>query len=210
MRLYTSRDAARILDMHPHTLRKYARNGVIRTIKTPAGQNRYDVDGYLAEHGSGNIVGSSVVCYARVSSNKQRDDLQRQVEFFQSKYKKAEIIKDIGSGLNFKRKGLNAILERAMRGERITLVVAHRDRLARFGVDLIERILAESGGKLLVLNETSLSPEEEITRDLLSIIHVFSARVHGLRRYKQHIREESKTDQADHDSFPKENVHQVV
>lgn len=82
-----------------------------------------------------------------------------------------------------------------MRGERITLVVAHRDRLARFGVDLIERILTEAGGKLLVLNDTSFSPEQEITRDLLSIGHVFSARVHGLRRYKSSIREESKADQ---------------
>lgn len=122
--------------------------------------------------------------------------MQRQVEFFQSKYKKAEIIKDIGSGLNFKRKGLNAILERAMRGERITLVVAHRDRLARFGVDLIERILAESGGKLLVLNETSLSPEEEITRDLLSIIHVFSSRNKQLRELKPIVSQKGKADQS--------------
>lgn len=101
MRLYTGRDAAGILDMHPHTLREYARNGVIRAIKTPAGQNRYDVDGYLAEHGSDNSIGSSKICYARVSSHKQRDDLQRKIQFFEEKYPKAEIVKDIGSGLNF-------------------------------------------------------------------------------------------------------------
>lgn len=194
MKLYTSRDAALVLNMHPHTLRKYARNGIIRTIKTPAGQNRYDVDGYLLEHGS-SPENSTIICYARVSSAKQRDDLHRQVRFFEERYPGSEIIKDIGSGLNFKRKGLNAILDRAMRGECITLVASHRDRIARFGVDLIEKIIREAGGKLVVLHETALSPEQEITRDLLSIIHVFSSRVHGLRRYKNRLRDESKADQ---------------
>jgi predicted site-specific integrase-resolvase len=100
-----------------------------------------------------------------------------------------EIIKDIGSGLNFKRKGLKAILERAMHGTRIQLVVAHRDRLARFGSELIQQVIESNGGQLVVLRESSLSPEEELTKDLLNIIHVFSYRMPGLRHYKKQVSE---------------------
>ncbi|BAP54456.1 site-specific integrase-resolvase [Thioploca ingrica] len=105
----------------------------------------------------------------------------------QQHYSDAEIVKDIGSGLHFKRKGLNAILERAMHGDCIRLVVAHRDRLARFGADLVRFIIETNGGKLVVLSEDSLSPEPELTRDLLNIIHVFSCRMHGLRKYKKQV-----------------------
>jgi hypothetical protein len=107
------------------------------------------------------------------------------------KYPNAEIVKDIGSGINFKRKGLLSLLERSMSGAVITLVVAYRDRLARFGSGIIEFILNRNGGKIVVLNEVSLSPEEELTRDLLTILHVFSCRLHGLRKYKAKIEEDS-------------------
>jgi predicted site-specific integrase-resolvase len=104
-----------------------------------------------------------------------------------NQYPTAEFVKDIGSGLNFKRKGLKTILERAMSGTNITLVVAHRDRLARFGIDLIRQVIEQNGGKLVVFDETLLSPEQELTNDLLNIVHVFSARMHGLRSYKKQI-----------------------
>ena len=77
-----------------------------------------------------------------------------------------------------------------MQGDIITLVVAYRDRLARFGADIIEFALNQNGGKLVVLNEVSLSPEQELTRDLLTILHVFSCRLHGLRKYKHEIAED--------------------
>jgi hypothetical protein len=108
-----------------------------------------------------------------------------------SKYPNAEIVKDIGSGINFKRKGLLSILERSISGAIITLVVAYRDRLARFGSGIIEFILNRNGGKIVVLNEVSLSPEEELTKDLLTILHVFSCRLHGLKKYKAKIAEDS-------------------
>ena len=98
-----------------------------------------------------------------------------------------KFFRDIGSGLNFKRKGLKTILERAMSGAHITLVVAHRDRLARFGIDLIRQVLEQNNGKLVVLDKTFLSPEQELANDLLNIVHVFSARMHGLRSYKKQI-----------------------
>jgi predicted site-specific integrase-resolvase len=74
-----------------------------------------------------------------------------------------------------------------MSGTHITLVVAHRDRLARFGINLIRQVIEQNGGKLVVLDETFLSPEQELTNDLLNIVHVFSARMHGLRSYKKQI-----------------------
>lgn len=155
--------------------------GTMQTIRI-SGQRRYDVDGYLGSRAAANVV-----CYCRVSSPKQRDDLARQVIFMQEKYAGAEIVKDVGSALNFKRHGLKTILERAMSGEQLTVVVAHRDRLARFGSELIRFVIERNGGKLVVLSETSLSPSEELTRDLLNIIHVFSCRMHGLRNYKNEI-----------------------
>ena len=182
MKLWTSREAAKALALHPNTLRKYADAGLIKTVRTPTGQRRYDVDGYL-----GQLEFSAELCYCRVSSYKQKDDLERQVAFMQEQYPSAEIVKDIGSGLNFKRKGLKAILERALRGDKLRVVVAHRDRLARFGYELIKQVIEFNGGQLVVLSENSLSPESELTKDLLNIIHVFSCRMHGLRNYKNQV-----------------------
>lgn len=191
MKYYTSREASKILDVHANTLRKWADDGKIETIKTASGQRRYNLDQYLQ-----NKQQRTVVCYCRVSSAKQRDDLARQVDFMRENYPNAEIIKDVGSGLNFKRKGLKAILERAMRGDSIELVVAHRDRLARFGQDLIKHVIEFNGGKLVVLDQSACSPEEELTKDLLNILHVFSCRMHGLRNYKKHV-EQATSNQAE-------------
>jgi len=99
----------------------------------------------------------------------------------------ARIVKDIGSGINFKRKGLKAILESAISGNKLKIISAHRDRLARFGFDLIRWIIEKSGGEVVVLNQNNLSPEAELTQDLLTILHVFSCRMHGLRSYKNKI-----------------------
>jgi predicted site-specific integrase-resolvase len=103
------------------------------------------------------------------------------------KFPDAEIIKDVGSGINYKRKGLRAILGRVLRGEKLTLVVAHRDRLVRFGFDLIKFLVEENGGEIVVLEDRTHSPEDELVRDLVSIINVFACRLHGLRRYGSQI-----------------------
>ena len=189
MKYIKGKDACGRLGVCMNTLRKTADDGRIETIRV-SGQRRYNVDAYL-----GLQQQQSTICYCRVSSHKQRDDLERQVAFMQEKYPQAEIIKDIGSGLNFKRKGLKAILERAMRGDRIHVVVAHRDRLARFGSELVRFVIESNGGQLVVLSEDSLSPEQELTKDLLNIIHVFSCRMHGLRHYKKQV-SEALSDQA--------------
>jgi predicted site-specific integrase-resolvase len=127
-----------------------------------------------------------------VSSSKQKADLQRQIEYVTGKYPESEVIKDVGSGINFKRKGLNALLERAMCGEQLEVVVAYKDRLARFGYELIERIISRNGGRVVVLNEVSLSPTAELTQDLLTILRVFSSRLCVLRKYREQFKAESE------------------
>lgn len=174
-----SRIACRRLGIHENTLRKWADDGKIDHIRTGSGQRRYDVDAFLRGRGA-----SSIVCYCRVSSRKQRDDLARQVSFMQEKFPQAEIIEDIGSGLNFKRRGLCSLLERAMRGDKLKLMVAHRDRLSRFGFDLIRFVIERPGGEILVLDDAKASPDKELVDDLLSIVHVFSCRLNGRRNYQ--------------------------
>jgi predicted site-specific integrase-resolvase len=179
------RKAVEFLGVHPHTLRKYADEGKIKSIKNEAGQRLYDVESY--QRGA---TRTAVVCYCRVSSTKQRDDLARQVEFMRQQYPDAEIITDIGSGLNFKRKGLQALLVRLMRGDKLTLVVACRDRLCRFGFELFEVMVEQNGGEIVVLDRKVHCPETELTADLLAILHVFSCRMHGLRSYSKKIKED--------------------
>ncbi|WP_243903146.1 IS607 family transposase [Aetokthonos hydrillicola] len=185
------RKAVEFLGLHPNTLRKYADEGKIKSIKNAAGQRLYDVESYTR----GDSARVTTICYCRVSSSKQRDDLNRQVAYMQSLYPQAEIIRDIGSGINFKRKGLQSLLDKLMRGDKFTLIVACRDRLALFGFELIQYLVEQNGGQIVVLDKTVYCPESELTQDLLSILHVFSCRMHGLRKYSKKIKEDlSKTD----------------
>lgn len=180
-----TRKAAQALGMHPNTVRKYADEGKIKHIKTNGNQRRYDVSSFISENSE-----MQTICYCRVSSKKQSDDLQRQISFMQQNYPHATIVSDIASALNFKRKGLNSILERLMQGDKLTIVVAHKDRLARFGYELIEFLVNRNGGKILVLNSNVQNPQQELATDILAILHVFSCRIHGLRKYHNQIKKD--------------------
>jgi putative resolvase len=180
-----SRKASKHLGVHPNTLRHWADTNKIKFIRNPAGQRLYDVASLEPEPQS-----NLQYCYCRVSSYKQKDDLQRQISFLKEKYPNHTIVSDIGSGLNFKRKGLLSILEQASLGNIQEVVVAHRDRLARFGFDLIRWLLEKNGGRILVLDNLTLSPEKELVTDILSILTVFSCRIHGLRKYSDKIKKD--------------------
>ena len=171
-----------MLGLHPQTLRRYANQGKIPHYRNSAGQRLYDVDAYLR-----GATQPTIVCYCRVSSAKQRGDLNRQVAQMREHYPDAEIVADVAGGLNWQRRGLLSILERLHRGDKLELVVAHRDRLARFGFELIEWLVQQNGGSVLVLHQSHASPESELTEDLLAILHTFSCRMHGLRRYSAAI-----------------------
>jgi putative resolvase len=179
------RKACEYLNVSEKTLRNWDRDGLIITIRTPKNQRRYDIDSVL-----GSQTTRVTALYARVSSAKQKEDLQRQIDFLQEKYPKGKLYKDIGGGLNFKRKGLLSLLEQVMSGNIESIVVGHQDRLARFGVDLIRWFCEQKDCQLVVLSRTELSPERELVEDILSIIHCFSCRLYGLRKYKSTIKED--------------------
>lgn len=175
------RTAKKLTGLHPHTLRKYADNGTIPSYRQTNGNRMFDVSGLINQK-------HSTICYARVSTNKQKEDLERQAYYLQERFPHGEIIKDIGSGLNFKRKGFLSILERCLSGESIEVVVTYRDRIARFGFPLIEWLITRSKGKIVVLNQVDTSPTTELVHDLIAIITVFSSRMHGLRSYSKKIK----------------------
>lgn len=180
-----SRKAVKHLGVCANTLRKWADDGKIKYIRNPAGQRLYDISSI--EQSSSTCKS---FCYCRVSSHKQKDDLERQKEFMRKHYQNYEIVSDIGSGINFKRKHFLWLLEQASLGNVKEVVVAHRDRLCRFGFELVEWFFSKSNVKLVVLDDSKSSPQAELVTDLLSIITVFSCRIHGLRKYTKTIKED--------------------
>ena len=185
-----SRKACLELGVHANTLRRWADEGKIRYIKTASGQRRYDCSSVEQDSST-----KKNYCYCRVSSSKQKDDLERQVSFMSERYPDYTILKDVGSGLNFKRKQLLFLLEECTQGRVGEVVVAYRDRLCRFGFELLEGFFSKNSVKLVVLEQQELSPQQELVADLLSVITEFSCRVHGLRKYRDQIKEDSSLSQ---------------
>lgn len=183
--MLTSKKACAKLGVHPNTLRRWAENKQIKFIRTPSNQRLYDVDNFL-----NSVKGRKKIVYCRVSSRNQKDDLYSQTKYMRSQFPNHECIEDIGSGLNFKRKGFRALLERIMFGDVEEVVVAYKDRLCRFGFELLEQVASKHNTKLVVLNKIELSPEDELVKDLLAIIHVFSCRLYGLRKYNRQIKKD--------------------
>ena len=103
-----------------------------------------------------------------------------------------EFIEEIGGGLNFKRKQFLTLVDRISDGEVSQLILAHKDRLARFGFDLLEHMCNRNDCKLLVINSEQLSPEHEMVQDLMTIVHCFSSRLYGLRNYKRALKDALK------------------
>jgi putative resolvase len=188
MQHVTPKEAAKILGVHVSSLRRWENEGKLRAIRTPGGQRRFILEEVEKVAGVPRTV--RTVCYGRVSTHSQQDDLQRQLEHLRTRYPEAEVISEVGSGLNFKRKKFLAILERIIDGDIQRLVVAHPDRLVRFGFELVKWLCTKFECELVVLNDRKLSPEQELVQDMLSIIHCFSSRLYGLRKYKSTIKED--------------------
>ena len=188
----TPKEAKELLHITDKTLRIWAEEGKIGCIRTPSNVRRYnskDIKRIL--NGGITPPEKQKICYCRVSSPKQMDDLKRQEDFFRQKYPSHVLVTDIGSGINWKRKGLKTILEQAMQGNISEIVVTHRDRLCRFAFDLLEHIFSINGVKLMVLNEKNgESTSKDLADDIMSIVHIYSCREMGRRRYKS---KENKT-----------------
>ena len=188
---YTTSKVARAkLGVCNKTLRSWALNGKVDFILTEGKNRRYNVDKYLKEH---NLTTKKKICYARVSSHDQKKDLDEQINFLSSKYPEYEIIADIGSGINFKRKGLQKIIELAINNELEEVVVTYKDRLCRIGYDLIEFMLEKySKTKITIVNDEFKLPQEEITEDLIEIITVYSSKLYGSRSHKNIVVNDKK------------------
>jgi predicted site-specific integrase-resolvase len=184
-------EASALTGLDNQTVRKLADKASIVCYRTPSGQRRINLQS-IQELCTNNFhdqqklqIQKKNFIYARVSTKKQMDDLSRQLEFLKRpEYSEYTIIKDIASGIDFQRKGLATILEACLQGIIGEVVVAHRDRLCRFGFELIDLVVSKAGGTITVLHKgDDKTCEEELTEDLLAIIHVFSCRQMGKRSY---------------------------
>ena len=139
-----------LFEVSSTTLHRWDEQNKIRTIRTPMGQRRYCLeDIQTIINGYDSSYDKRKICYCRVSSSKQMDDLERQKSFFRSKFPDHDLVADVGSGINWKRKGLKTILEQTMQGKISEIVVAHRDRLCRFAFELLESIFKINGVQVI-------------------------------------------------------------
>ncbi len=191
------KEASKILCVHQRTLYQWDEKGEIETIRTSGNKRLYNVKKYLASKIKKSNICDNLdyldnkneklnICYVRVSTQNQKDDLERQKLLMQTKYPNYIIIEDIGSGLNLNKRGINKIIHLGIKGKINELVVAYKDRLTRFGFELIEEIITKySNGKIVILNKTEeISQEEELVKDIMAIMNVYVAKLNGLRRYK--------------------------
>lgn len=198
---YGGKKASELLGVHQRTLYQWEEKGKIETIRTPGGKRLYNVKDYIKNQKCDenecennlkkleNIEKDKKIniSYIRVSSIGQKDDLERQKKMIKNKYPNHIMIEDIGSGINLNRKGLRRIIKLGIEGKVNELVVAYKDRLTRFGYELIEDIIREySGGKIIVVNQKEdMEPEEELVKDVLQIMNVYVAKMNGLRKYEK-------------------------
>ncbi len=190
-------------DITSNTLRTWADNNKIRHIRIREGLGKrlYNINDIEKLFSTGQEdTKIKTLCYARVSSDHQKEDLNRQIKLLQDEYPGSDIISDIGSGLNFKRKGLQTLLEHVYNGTVKKVVVAYKDRLCRFGFEIIEWVFKKTNTEFVVLNKLSSSENSatsELAEDLLSITTVFVARNNGNRsaNYRRQRKEKEKKEE---------------
>lgn len=191
-KFFTIKEASLYSGLDKQTIRKMVDKSQIDGYKTPSGQRRINRESIqkLCFNSINDEIKSTCqkqnFLYTRVSTKKQMDDLSRQIEYVKRpEYSNYTVISDIGSGINFKRKGLQTILDACIQRTIGEIVIAHRDRLCRFSFELIESIVQKAGGSIKVLDcDEHTSKEDELSQDLLSIIHIFNCRQMGKRSYK--------------------------
>lgn len=181
----THKHALEFYGISKNTLRKWADNDTIIYKRTPSNQRLYFISSECNKSQSNQSKVEQNYIYCRVSSPKQKDDLERQCLFLSNQFPNHIVIKDIGSGLNYKRKGLLKLLELSNKRQLNQLVISSKDRLCRFGFELIEWQFLQNNSKILVLDQTDKSPQQEFTEDILAILQVFACRWNGKRKYKQ-------------------------
>jgi putative resolvase len=194
----TARQAADRMGVTIKTIQRWEREGrLIPAGRTPTNRRVYTAQQIAKFQGlriTGGQEARRLVAYCRVSSAAQKTDLKNQRHVLEDfcaarGLANVEFIEEIGGGLNFKRKKFESVMDDIGMRQIKTLVVAHRDRLTRFGFEWFERYAKQHGCEVLVLNQERLSPEQEMVQDLMTIVHCFSSRLYGLRNYRKKLKE---------------------
>ncbi len=190
---YKPKEFAELLNVTVKTLQRWDREKTLVAKRTPTNRRYYTYDQYLQFKGIGRDADfRKIVIYTRVSTRNQADNLENQVDFLQN-YVNAkglivdEVIRDYGSGLNYNRKKWNQLLGEVMENKVKMIFVSHKDRFVRFGFDWFEKFCNKFNVEIVVVKNDKLSPHEELVQDIVSILHVFSCRLYGLRKYKKQI-----------------------
>lgn len=190
MKYYSIHEFSKLISRTPQTLRNWDTSGKLKPHHTGAGGYRYYSHDQLREvlQIKEDPKNKVIIGYCRVSSNKQRDDLQRQIEnmelYLNNLNKPYEIISDIGSGINYSKKGLRELIKKITAGQVEKIVVLYKDRLLRFGYELVEYIANLYGCEIEVIDNTEKTEEQELVEDLIQIVTVFSCRLQGKRANK--------------------------
>ena len=191
MKYYSIGQFAKAIGKTTKTLRNWDKNGKLKPVRVEDTRYRYYSQEQL-NHFLGlkleKQINKKIIGYCRVSSHKQKDDLERQIEnvktYMYAKGYQFEIITDIGSGINYDKKGLNQIIDMVTNSEVEKIVVLYKDRLIRFGYELIENLCNKFGTIIEIIDNTEKTDEQELVEDLVQIVTVFSCRLQGKRANK--------------------------
>ena len=200
MAVLKPKEMAERLGVTVRTLQEWDRKGIFPAHRTPTNKRYYTEQDYLKyinDHSDPKKDKHKVVGYARVSTVNQKDNLKDQEKFIREFVNAKgiildEMITEIGSGLNKKRKKWNKLLDEVMQGKIETIYITYQDRFIRFGYDWFEKLCNQNGTKIVVLNNQETSLNEELVQDVLSILYAFSCRLYGLRKYKHKISEDKE------------------
>ena len=191
MTMYSIGEFGKQIGVTPQTLRNWDKRGELKPAHVSQGGTRY-----YSEEQRNQFLGIAgrkkpkriTIGYCRVSSNKQKDDLERQIEnvktYMIARGYQFDIIQDIGSGINYNKKGLSQLIDKITNGEIDKVVILYKDRLIRFGYELIEKLCNKYGTEIEIIDNTEKPEEQELVEDLIQIVTVFSCRLQGKRANK--------------------------
>lgn len=200
-KIYRVKEFAERIGKSPDTLRRWDKEGKLVAKRSVGGHRYYEESDFRKALGIEiPETDKKTMVYCRVSSRGQLTDLRSQVESMRSfclggGIAVDEWLEEIGGGMNFKRNVFLNLFDRIERGEIAKLIIAHKDRLVRFGFDFFEIFAQKHGCEIVVVNQEQLSPQQEMVEDLMAIVHCFSSRLYGLRHYKKKIKEAAEQDE---------------
>ena len=204
--MYTPSQFAKKVGVSVKTIQKWDRRGVLPAKRTITNRRYYTDEDLAAALRLPRVqTDRRTVAYCRVSSQAQQPDLLNQQTVLQAYCEQQSIVVDewimeIGGGLNFERKQFLKLVDAIVAGEIACVVLAHQDRLARFGYQLLAHLCQTHQCKLVVMNTETFSPEQELAQDLITITHCFSSRLYSLRNYRKALQKAIKDDQSAQDT----------